>query len=111
MSRQAIAPARLEGMQLAIEFADFVETDWSDRAFEYLVNFARTHEVFTGEDVSDAHIAANKPQPPDLRAWGALYRRAMNEGVISRYDTNGWSKRRSSPTIRYRSNYYRRQAA
>lgn len=46
---------------------------------------------------------AGLSQPPDLRAWGALYRKAVADRAITRLDNNGWSKRRASPCPRYRS--------
>ncbi|HEY0916519.1 MAG TPA: hypothetical protein VGE22_16720 [Solimonas sp.] len=100
-------PAREEGMQLALEFAG---DEWKNQAFTFLLKYARTHDVFCGEDVSDAHIAAGHPQPRELRAWGALYRKAMNDGVLVRLDNNGWSRRRSSPCPRYTSMTYRAAA-
>lgn len=77
--------------------------EWKSQAFTFLCEYARTHAVFSGEDVSDAHAAAGHPQPHDLRAWGALYGAAKRQGVIAPLDNNGWSKRRSSPCTRYRS--------
>lgn len=99
---------REEGIASA---ADHAGEYWREHAYGYLVDFARKHLCFTGEDVSDAHIAAGHIQPPDLRSWGALYRKAVNEGVIQRIDNNGWSKRRASPCPRYRSLYYMAVAA
>lgn len=96
----SLDPARLEQMNLALDHAG---DDWRVQAYTFLCGYARSHAVFCGEDVSDAHIAAKLPQPPDLRAWGALYRHAVNELVVERLDNNGWSKRRSSPCPRYRS--------
>jgi len=101
-------PAREQGMQLALAFAG---DEWKHQAFTFLLQYARTHEVFCGEDVSDAHIAARQPQPKELRAWGALYRKAVNDGVIAHLDNNGWSRRRSSPCPRYLSLAFRRMAA
>ena len=94
---------RESGMQNAIDHAEAVEPGWKRDAYLFLVEFARTHPVFMGEDVSDAHIAAQLPQPPDLRAWGQLYRAAVANRVMERLDNNGFSRRRSSPCPRYRS--------
>lgn len=99
----AIDPRQI-GAQRALDHAG---DDWKHEAYTFLCQYARTHSVFSGEDVSDAHIAAGKPQPPDLRAWGNLYRAAVKERVIQRYDNNGWSVRRSSPCPRYQSRVYR----
>lgn len=93
-------PAREAGMTAALEHAG---DGWKHEAFTFLCQFARTHEVFCGEEVSDAHIAAGLPQPPDLRTWGGLYRRAQRDRLITLLDNNGRSRRRASPCPRYRS--------
>lgn len=100
-------PTREKGMQMALEFAG---DEWKNQAFSFLLQYARSHEVFSGEDVSDAHIAAGHPQPKDLRAWGGLYRKAVNDGFIAHLDNNGHSKRRSSPCPRYLSMTFRMAA-
>lgn len=96
----AMPPARAEGMRAATDHAG---AEWKNEAYTFLIGFAKAHPVFCGEDVSDAHIAAGLPQPPDLRAWGGLYRRAVHDRVIEHMDNNGWSRRRASPCPRYRS--------
>lgn len=93
------SPRRL-GAQRALDHAGDA---WRTSAYTYLCQYARTHDVFSGEDVSDAHIAAGLPQPQDLRSWGNLYRLAVKERVIQRLDNDGHSKRRASPCPRYRS--------
>lgn len=93
-------PARAAGMSSAAEHAGEA---WKNQAYTFLIGFAKTHAVFCGEDVSYAHIAAGHPQPPDLRAWGGLYRRAQHDRVIEHLDNEGWSERRASPCPRYRS--------
>jgi hypothetical protein len=97
--------ARQIGQERAEEAAE--RAQWRTEAYTYLCQFARQHHVFTGEDVSDAHIAEGRPQPSDLRHWGGLYRLAVSERVIRRIDNNGWSTRRSSPCPRYESLVYR----
>lgn len=99
-----LPPARARGMTAALDHAG---EEWKHDAYTFLCAFARQHEVFTGEDVSDAHIALGRPQPPDLRAWGNLYRKAQRERVIAHLDNNGRSRRRASPCPRYRSLAYR----
>ena len=81
---------------------------WRADAYQFLLSFARTHQIFSGEDVSNAHIADKLPQPDDLRWWGPLYRAAVRDGYIAHFDNNGWSNRRSSPCPRYRSLWVQR---
>lgn len=92
--------AREAGMAAALEHAG---EEWKHEAYTFLIGFAKANAIFCGEQVSDAHIAAGLQQPPDLRAWGGLYRRAQHERVIAFVDNNGRSKRRASPCPRYRS--------
>jgi hypothetical protein len=84
--------ARL-GMARAVAAADRRIPLWSEEAFAFLRNFASTHPSFISEDVSDAHEGAGFPQPGNLRAWGAIYRRAVKAGLI-RQDGIGRSRRR-----------------
>lgn len=93
------------GMQRAADAADRLHSDWSESAFLFLKDYARTHQTFIGEDVSDAHISAGLPQPRDLRAWGGLYQRAQKAGIIV-HAGFGKSRRRCSETKRYASQIY-----
>jgi hypothetical protein len=95
--------ARADGMVAALDHAG---EEWKHAAYTFLCTYARRlagNLPFTGEDVSDAHIAAGHLQPPDLRAWGGLYQRARRERVIEFIDNDGRSRRRASPCPRYRS--------
>lgn len=93
------------GMQRAADAADRLHADWTESAYRFLKDFARTHAKFIGEDVSDAHIAAGLPQPGDLRAWGGLYQKAQKSGIIAHVGY-GWSRRRCSETKQYESQIY-----
>lgn len=73
---------REAGMKLAADHAEDLNLGWNDRAYAFLLKFARSHESFISEDVSDAAIEAGEPQPPTLRAWGQVYRRAIKADVI-----------------------------
>jgi hypothetical protein len=93
--------ARAAGMNNALAHAG---DEWRAQAYTFLCQYARKHRgPFIGEDISDAHIAAGDPQPPDLRAWGGLYQRARRDRVIRLVDNDGRSRRRASPCPRYSS--------
>lgn len=81
------------GMQAAVDHAERVDPGWSDLAYAYLVKFAINAprgERFTAEAITDAYAAdAGFVQPPDQRAWGGVFLRAMNKGVLSIADFNG----------------------
>lgn len=91
----------MRNQQIALAL-DHAGEAWADEAYAYLVNFARSHQSFISEDVSDQWIADGKPMPPTLRAFGAVYRRAQSARLIV-MDGHGMSRRRSSICPRWRS--------
>lgn len=80
--------ARDAGIQQAAEHAEDVHTDWNALADEALRVFAAgkrgTSDTFTSEDVRGSIAAAFVPQPPHLRAWGAVFQRAARAGLIAK---------------------------
>lgn len=102
--------ARDAGMQQAVDHADEAVSGWSDRAFAFLKRYAATHMEFISEDVSDAAIEAGEPQPPTLRAWGQIYRRAVKEDVIIQVGAGRSRRRHASICPRWGSCIYRRTA-
>lgn len=76
------------GMGQAIDHADRVSPGWSDLAYDYLIVYCLTHSEFKSEDVSGSTKGDPFfPQPPTDRAWGAIYRRALKDGVIAHNGT------------------------
>ena len=73
---------RDDGMARAVEHADAVTADWSERAMAALLDFVRSHGdiPFMAEDVRV--MADYIPPPPDGRAWGAVFQRAARAGHI-----------------------------
>jgi hypothetical protein len=84
---------RNEGMRRAVEHADRTDENWSGKAYDFLVEFAKVNEQFISEDVSDASKEMGLPQPPTDRAWGTVYRKAAKNEVITQVGT-GRSRRR-----------------
>ncbi|WLA80343.1 hypothetical protein QIH87_50165 (plasmid) [Bradyrhizobium elkanii] len=103
--------ARDAGMQQAAQHADEVEPGWSERAYTFLIGYARTHSDFISEDVSDAAIAAGEPQPPTLRAWGQIYRRAAKNDAILMTGMGRSRRRNASVCPRWSSLIYKGRAA
>ena len=95
------------GMKLAAEHAEELHIGWNDRACAFLVEFAKRHDSFISEDVSDAAILADEPQPPTLRAWGQIYRRAIKDDVIIQVGTGRSRRRHASLCIRWGSLVFR----
>lgn len=80
--------ARDAGIQQAAEHAEEIHPDWNELADEALRVFAASKrasgEAFTSEDVRSSIAAAFVPQPPHLRAWGSVFKRAAKAGLIAK---------------------------
>lgn len=104
-----------QGMARAVEHADAVEDGWSERAYAYLLYFARTNYEFMAEEVRTAAHQEGLPLPPDGRAWGAVIVRGTADKIITSSGT--YRKTRippahSTPRTVWRSNVYgQREAA
>jgi hypothetical protein len=70
----------IEGAELAAAKANRVHADWSEKALAAWHEHARTHQHFTAEDVRLAFAEA-VPAAPDQRAWGAIPRIAIRQGM------------------------------
>jgi hypothetical protein len=101
---------REAGMLQAVTHAEESYSGWSDRAYDFLKRYAKEHPEFISEDVSDAAIAAGEPQPPTLRAWGQVYRRAVKDDVIIQVGAGRSRRRHASICPRWGSCVYRRSA-
>ncbi len=91
------------GMKRAAQSAERMNPGWTDEAFEFLKKYARSHELFISEDVSDMSREEGMRQPSTDRAWGSIYTRAQKENIIIQ-DGSGRSRRRhNSICPRWRS--------
>ena len=76
---------RDKGIQRAVDHADAVERGWSEMAFDFFVNVFLKHHK--GEFQCEDYRASCKgivPDPPSLRAYGAIVVRAKKMGLIKR---------------------------
>lgn len=71
------------GINSAAAHADNKVKNWTEQAFMFYKEYAEQNRTFMSEDVRMASIGI-VPEPPSLRAWGAIARRAIKEGIISR---------------------------
>lgn len=95
------------GMGSALRHAEHRLVDWPDRAYAFLLAFAKQHETFQSEDVSDASKRdPSFPQPPTDRAWGSLYVKAQNAGVIEPHGMARSRRRHASVCILWRSTVF-----
>ena len=81
------------GMTMAAEHADDVTPRWTDVAEQFLTVYAVRNWLFMGEEVVEAAREWGLVEPPDARAWGAVFKRAARAGVIVK---DGYGKARTS---------------
>lgn len=74
---------REAGMAQAVDHANAVHQDWSEKAFEFLKVFIKSNPMFMTEDLRYASQGI-VPSPASQRAWGSIIRRAALEGLIFR---------------------------
>lgn len=81
------------GMQRAADHAERVTPGWIDLAYSFVIGRCRLKaktDIFTAEDFVDAYTDdACFIQPPDERAFGAVTKRAIREGIIKVVDGEG----------------------
>jgi hypothetical protein len=76
---------RDEGMDQAMDHADAVHDDWKVRALQCIRDYPR--DEFLAEDVRVwAHEIVGVPRPPHNRAWGGIFAKARNLGIIEHLD-------------------------
>jgi phosphoserine aminotransferase len=63
---------------------------WADRAYEFMKDFARRHELFTASEVVAAHVASEEPQPASVKEWADVFRRAVDARLIVRVGPTTW---------------------
>ena len=77
-----------QGMKKAIDHANQLNSEWSETAFNFALQYVRTHEFFMAEDIRSAAYGI-VPEPPSFRSYGAIITRLVKYGAIHRsfYDT------------------------
>lgn len=71
------------GIQQAIDHANAVVDNWSEKAYHLLIDFIE--EVpgeFMVEDLRAYAAMKDFPLPPSARAWGAVILRAAKSGLV-----------------------------
>lgn len=79
------AELRETGMSKAIDHANTSHANWSEVAYKFLLEYVSKlseGSTFLTEDVRAASLLI-VPEPPSLRAWGGIIRRAAISGVVS----------------------------
>ena len=67
----------------AAQHAEDIEPDWQEKALNFLRTFAQKQCSFSGEIVREASQGC-VPEPPHLRAWGAIMLTAAKRGWIAK---------------------------
>lgn len=75
------AQFRDAGMAQAVDNANAVVHDWSDRALEFVRQIPKSE--FMTEDVREYAYSRGLPVPPDDRSWGAVITAAKRLGIIT----------------------------
>lgn len=100
-----------EGIERALNATLKTDPEWAAKAYTFLEAFAREHESFISEDVSDCSRRTDFPQPRTDRAWGSIYVRAAKNGLIVQDHVAGRSRRRhNSICLKWRSLVYGKPA-
>lgn len=75
---------RDKGIKAAVEHADAVELNWSERADIYVRNWLRRHgdDPFLMEDVVADAKREGFPDPPDGRAFGGVIRKLARDKAV-----------------------------
>lgn len=90
--------ARDAGIDRASGRAERVEPGWAERAFDWIVGYAKANKTFISEDCTAAAVESGLPAPPDARAWGGPFQRASREQIIRRIGYGTSKRRHLSPT-------------
>ena len=104
LDEQLAEQGKEEGMQTAVDHADRVIPEWSERAFDMLKAFTREHSgEFICENMRRWAYGRGLSTPPIDRAWGAVMLRGAKSGIIrstGRYEkTVGPTAHRSLASI------------
>lgn len=73
-------------IQIAEDHANAVHLSWSDKAMDYLkwyISSIEKDKEFLAEDVRE-YAGTLVPEPPSLRAWGAIILKAAKMGLIKK---------------------------
>lgn len=74
---------RDRGIKKAINNAEEKNKYWSNKAYSYLLEFlVNVKENFQGEDIRVYAESKYLPEPPSLRAWGAVILKAYKNKLI-----------------------------
>ena len=72
---------RNKGIEQALNHANEVHSEWSVKAYNFLLKFIQNNDEFMTEQVREAS-KDEVPEPPSKKAWGGIVVRAKKQGLI-----------------------------
>jgi hypothetical protein len=101
----AAAAGRDEGMARALEHAERVAAGWGARAFAALLAFVRDRDgvPFRAEQFIWWSLHNGLDEPPDRRAFGAVFLKARRDGYIAPMGYAPANTRHRAPTVLWRA--------
>jgi hypothetical protein len=108
-ARPTVEQARAKaasGMRQALEHAQAIEPTWGDRAYLWIIEYAKKHRRFISEECTQMAEASGFASPADPRAWGIPFRRASRKGIIRKIGFGISQRRHLSPTPLWESLVY-----
>ena len=92
MSERTGEALRDEGIQRAADHAERVYPNWTAHAYAALEDFLTIGKyahgaTFTSEDVREHAATLKLPEPPNNRAWGAVFKKAGSSGLLTKRGT------------------------
>ena len=98
--------ARDSGMARALEHAERACEGWRIGAEASLITFARFNRAFTSFDFRQRMREEGRTMPPTDKAFGPVFLRAANRGLIEKIGYTQHPERHCSPTPVWRSLVY-----
>lgn len=74
---------RDKGIEQSLNHANEVHSEWSVKAYNFLLKFIQSNDEFMTEQVREAS-KDEVPEPPSKRAWGGIIVKARSKGLIER---------------------------
>lgn len=96
---------RDEGIQRSLTAAERRAEGWAEWAYSALVRYCQAAHLLTAEEVREwAHRVLDLPEPPDPRAWGGIFQRAVRAGIVVRdgYRPHRDPSRHGAPSMVWR---------
>jgi len=71
------------GINQSLEHSDLIINDWTNKAYQFLLDYIKSNKEFMAEDVRMASEGIIET-PPSKRAWGGIIVKAVKSGIIRR---------------------------